>query len=395
MKRIYLLYLLVIAISISCSETEEAPFVPETLEEGNLYFSRSKGELETLLSAAGIEGVESYLEYDVDIYQVTYKTEYLGEEITASGIVTFPATEDAVPMLSFQHGTIAAHREAPTQDQSGTYYLLSGMASAGYILLIPDFIGFGSSDDVLHPYYHAELTGSSIVDMLEAARELAIVEGYNFNGDVFLAGYSEGGYATMAAHKMMEENPVPEMELVASAPSSGGYDVKGMQEYFFGLESYHQPFFLAYVALSYKTAYNWSEPLSIFFNEPYASNIPTYFDGSLSGSQINAQLTTTIADYVNADFLNGVDTDATYSKIVDAFEENSLDNWVPTKRMMMYHGTDDITVPYQNSVDTYENFINLGADPSVVTFTDIPGATHGSGAIPYISDIVVKFDNLK
>ena len=37
-------------------------------------------------------------------------------------------------------------------------------------------------------------------------KELADIEGYNFNGDVFLSGYSEGGFATMSAHYNLENN---------------------------------------------------------------------------------------------------------------------------------------------------------------------------------------------
>ena len=43
----------------------------------------------------------------------------------------------------------------------------------------------------------------------------------------------------------------------------------------------------------------------------------------------------------------------------------------PKKKMIMYHGTDDITVPYQNSVDTYNSFISLGADKNIVEFIDL------------------------
>ena len=157
----------------------------------------------------------------------------------------------------------------------------------------------------------------------------------------------------MAGHKMMEETSPSGLNLIASAPASGGYDIKGMQEYFFSQENYHQPYYLGYVALSYKQVYEVSSILTDIFNEPYSTEMPDLFDGSLSGGQINENLTNVMADLLKADILANIDTDPKYKYLNDAFEANSLHEFVPNKKMIMYHGTADITVPYQNSLDTY------------------------------------------
>ena len=199
----------------------------------------------------------------------------------------------------------------------------------------------------------------------------------------------------MAAHRSLEQDPIEGIELVASAPASGGYDVKGMQEYFFSLETYQEPYYLAYVAENYRQIYDWEAPLSDFFQEPYATRIPGLFNGTLSGGQINDQLDTVIADLIQPDLLANIDLDEKYAYIVDAFEENSVHNWVPVTRMFMFHGTADITVPFQNSQDTYNQMIELGASPSILTFTPIEGATHGSGIMPYLVSMMDSFRPLK
>lgn len=388
-------FLLIAALFIqSCSDNEPQPAVPESLVSYEKLFSRSTSEMETLLGIAGLDDLSEFLQYDIQLYSITYRTSLLGEEVIASGLVTFPLTDEAMPMMSFQHGTMTKHSDAPTKDL-GTYGFLSSLASDGYIFLIPDFIGFGSSSDRLHPYYHAESTAASVVDMLGAAAELAIEEGYDFNGKVFLSGYSEGGFATMAAHQLMESNPEEDFLLIASAPASGGYDIKGMQDYFFSLETYQEPYYLAYVAENYRNTYDWEAPLSDFFKEPYAARIPDLFDGSLSGGQINAQLDTVVANLIQADLLQNIDNDPKYDYIVDAFEENSLDEWVPQTRMFLFHGTADITVPFQNSQDTYDRMIDIGTSPNILTFTPIEGATHGSGIIPYLVSMMDVFRPLR
>ena len=80
---------------------------------------------------------------------------------------------------------------------------------------------------------------------------------------------------------------------------------------------------------------------------------------------------------LTSNFRNNIYSDSDLKVIVDAFEENSLDNWVPKTKMLMYHGTSDITVPYQNSVDTYNNFISNGASQSLIEFIPLNGKTKG------------------
>ena len=393
-------YLLLISIGgffflQSCSDEEPAPpLEPTTLVTYDKVLTRSKEEIEILIGVAGVEELKQYMEYDITLYTVTYKTKYLDEEIIASGLIAFPEFTGEIPMLSFQHGTITRHLDAPTSDLN-FYGLLGSFSSAGYIFCIPDLLGFGSSTDILHPYYHYESTADPVVDILMAAKELSEILNYSFNGDVFLAGYSEGGYATMAGHKMMEETSPTGLNLIASAPASGGYDIKGMQEYFFSQENYHQPYYLGYVALSYKQVYEVSNILTDIFKEPYSTEMPDLFDGSLSGGQINENLTNVMADLLKADILANIDTDPKYKYLIDAFAVNSLHEFVPNKKMIMYHGTADITVPYQNSLDTYNSMIQKGASTEILSFIPLEDATHESGVLPYAVHMIEAFDALK
>ncbi len=376
---------------VSCDDYE---IIPVHLDTYLKLYTQDKGQVMYAVQNSPFDDISKYINYGVSLYTITYNTTYKGENIKASGLVAFPETINNVPILNFNHGTTSLHRDAPTEDLF-QYSFFSNAASAGYIFVIPDYLGFGISDDILHPYYRSDITGSTIVDMLRATKELAEIEGYNFNGDVFLSGYSEGGFATMSAHRTLEENNSYGLNLVASAPAAGGYDMTGMLNYFLSLGTYHQPYYLAYVALSYKTSYDWGLQLSDIFNEPYASLIPQYFNGQYSGGEINSVLSYSINLLLNENFRNNFYTDPSLNVVVEAFEENSFNQWVPKTKMLMYHGTADITVPYQNSVDTYNNFIANGVNSSLVEFIPLESHTHSTGALPYILDIFDKFENLK
>jgi pimeloyl-ACP methyl ester carboxylesterase len=397
MKKL-LLRLLVVPVIFIVFSCGDDPVVPErVLVSAENVLMRTASELKSYLTIGGFKIDVNALQYDVDIYKVIYKTNYHDQEINASALVILPKKAPSVGMISFQHGTIAAHSQAPTvvHLSSTELILYSALAAPGFIGVVPDLIGFGASSAVLHPYYIESLTASAVVDAMRAARDLASDKGVVFNGKAFLAGYSEGGYATMAAHKSIEENPIDGFELVASFPASGGYDIKAMQNYFFGLSTYSQPFYIAFVAQAYKTTFNWTQPLSDLFKDPYAERIPALVNGSKTGDEINQQLTPNIPELIQADLLANIDKDSKYKYIVDAFNENSLTDWKPQKRMFMYHGDADVTVPYNNSVGTYNKLIANGASSSVVTFTTLPGKDHGSGVIPYVEAFVAELLKLK
>ena len=92
-----------------------------------------------------------------DMYTITYNTTYKGQNIKASGLVAFPETDQGMPILNFNHGTTSLHADAPTEDL--IQYSFSNAASAGYIFVIPDYLGFGVSDNIVHPYYRSDITG--------------------------------------------------------------------------------------------------------------------------------------------------------------------------------------------------------------------------------------------
>jgi pimeloyl-ACP methyl ester carboxylesterase len=372
-------------LAFSCKE--EDPIPERVLVTADFALSRSASEVRSFLSRSSSLHLDlSVLKYDVDIYKITYKTTYNGQEINASALVSLPLRAPSAPIISFSHGTIAAYTQAPTalEPFDPEAILYSALGAPGMISVAPDLLGFGSSKSVLHPYYVEELTASAVRDAVRAARDLAADKGIAFNGKLFLAGYSQGGYAAMATHKSIEAEPLEGIDLVASFPAAGGYDIKHMQEYFFSLEEYGQPFYLAYVAQAYKTTFGWSQSLSDFFNEPYAARIPSLVNGSKTNNQINDELSYSIPTLVKADLIANIDTNVKYKYIVDAFKENSLTDWKPTIPMHMFHGNSDITVPYNNSVVTYEKLIANGASTSTVTLTSLDGATHTTGIFPYI-----------
>jgi pimeloyl-ACP methyl ester carboxylesterase len=391
--------LVILLVSTRCSDSDQpSPDVPG----GKLIESISAGtttaaSLKLLVSVSGYKIDASILKHDVEVFKVKYRTRFQDEDITASGLILLPQTTESVSMLSFQHGTITLASDAPSVQSTGSFDVLlySAISSAGFVAVIPDMIGFGSSNNTFHPYYVEEPTARAVSDMIVAARELADQKKLAFDGKLFLAGYSQGGYATMAAHKAIESEPIAGMTLIASFPAAGGFDLKAIQEYMFSQTEYADPYYLAYLFNSYQQYYKENNLLKDFFNEPYASVIPGLFDGKHAASSIDAELTTSIKGLVSADILSGMDTQPRFNYIVALLNENSLDNqWYPKTEMYVYHGLDDTTVPYSNSETTYQKLIANGASTEQLHFISLEG-DHGSAIKPYVEDLVPRLMALK
>lgn len=175
--------------------------------------------------------------YSVDAYRVSYLTlDAQGRQILASGLVALPLKPAGAsfPLVSYQHGTIFKDAQAPSNAIAANEPAFV-MASLGAIVIAADYVGYGVSKGAPHPYLHAAATASSVLDLLTAVRSQLARYGINENGQLFLVGYSEGGFATMAAHRSMQSSTsghgVHLVALVGTAPGAGPYNVQSVLDY--------------------------------------------------------------------------------------------------------------------------------------------------------------------
>ncbi|WP_246000602.1 alpha/beta hydrolase family protein [Pontibacter diazotrophicus] len=344
-----------------------------------------KSMLQSVASSQGYATYGNQIKYGVSVYKVIYSTTYQGQDIKASGLICIPqGISTPAPILSAQHGTIFTQNEAPTN-----FTGLSGFelfAAAGYVTLIPDYIGFGESKDVFHPYYDQKHSAMAVVDMIKATKAFAEEQDIQLSDKLFLAGYSEGGYVTLAAQKEIETNPAHGLKVTASAAGAGGYDLTAMLAGVASGEPYTYPSYLAYVLQSYIYTNNWNRPLTEFFQEPYAGKLPSLFNGRNSGGTINRSLTTDPKKLFAPAFFAGLQEADRETALKQALQANSFLDWVPQSPTRLYHGTADNIVPFENSQTTYDRFKAGGATQT--EFIPIKGGTHGSSFVPMLQNLV-------
>ncbi len=317
------------------------------------------------------------------VYSINYKTTFEGTPIVASGLVSVPMGEGPFPMISYQNGTNTLHVNAPSVNPDRIFYrLLEAVASTGFVVAMPDYLGFGSTDNMFHPYLHKNSTVPVVLDMLRAVKELGQLRGVAINDDLFLTGYSMGGWATLQVQKEIETNHSNEFKLKASAPSAGPYDLNFVNNFILNQESYSNPYFLGFVFDSYSNLNAISTSLDQVFNPPYDSLVAVLYDGTLSGEQINSYLTTNITELITEEFLNNQGADTAFSSVYDALEANSIEAWNIKTPTILIHSNGDELVPFQVSQKIYQEFISIGAGNETVRILPLQDLSHVDGIIP-------------
>jgi pimeloyl-ACP methyl ester carboxylesterase len=336
--------------------------------------------------------VASKIKYGVRSHVLVYETTFNGKKVKASGLILVPVgLKGTAPILSLQHGTTFLKRDAPSLSQN--YYGMEFFAAAGYVTLIPDFLGYGESAKLFHPYYHEQSSALTVIDMIHAAKEFLVKEKINVNEDLFLAGYSEGGYVTLATAHAIDVDPQHKLKVKAVAAGAGGYDLKGMLKEVTTQNNYAYPGYLAFVLMSYNSTYNWNKPLDSYFNPKYAKALEEYMDGTHDGWFVNTKLTTSISGLFNPTFYESLEQKTGALELKKALVENSIDGWNASFPVRLYHSRKDEIIPYANSESMLADFKKAGAKS--VYLVTITGNSHASSFMPMIQAFVPWFEELR
>ena len=318
-------------------------------------------QLNFVLAIAGIETIQA--SQSTRVFKVLYETvDAQGNSVQASGQVSFPSDAgEALPLVSYQHGTVVDPDDVPsryslTQLESIVPVI---MASNGYVGIAPDYLGLGDSGG-FHPYIIAKPSATCVVDLIRAAKTLADQESYQLNDQLFLFGYSEGGYVTMAAHQELEALHADELPVTASIPMAGPYDVSGvLVDTMLSDRSYSNPFYLMYVILAYHDNYGLFDDPSEVFAEPYAQRVRDFLSGSSTLDDLQNQMPKVPKTMLNPAFLQAFSNDSEHS-FRTLLRQNDLIQWAPQAPMKLIHCGGDLTVPFENSQLAYNSFTQAG-----------------------------------
>ena len=189
--------------------------------------------------------------YDLRIFRIEYLTENnAGQEIIASGLVLIP---NALPchttMAVYCHRMVLDEVQPPLHEVPSNFnfdnansndffniekVIALGLASDGYVTVLPDYIGLGQADlegNINHLFLDKRTQATATLDAIRAARQLINSLGYYLpNENLYLTGYSQGAHAAMSTLEYInDENLKQEFRFVNAVLSSGPYDLGGVQ----------------------------------------------------------------------------------------------------------------------------------------------------------------------
>jgi len=324
------------------------------------YFtSATKADFRKVMKDHHVPKMFAKARYDVDVYDITYMTKwYDGTSIKASGLYFVPKNfKGAMPQVVYHHGTRI--KPGRIQNLGGEEYMCMAMAVDGYIVLMPDYIGLGNGEK-FHLYQLAESIGQAAVDMIIAVRELNKKLDILTNEQLFLTGYSEGGYATLATQKMIQEKYSDEIKVTASSAMSGAYDMAGAQsEVMF--RPYSQPHYLPFLLKSYNEVYKVvGNDINVIYKHPYDTLIPKLFDGKHGIGDINRALPEVPKNMIRDTFINLFVNDPNFA-FIKALKANNVYDWKPEKPVQLCYCKADEQVTYKNSLIAYRKMRENGS----------------------------------
>ena len=320
--------------------------------------------------------------------KITYlypSTDVKGDSITLSAVAFWlgyydnGVWNDLKPenICLMEHYTITSDAEAPSNG-----YALEMFITGNALTIMPDYIGYGITKEIPHPYLNHDVCAINSIDALTYGYALFNDESkYGISPDwkLYLAGASQGAANAVAVHKYMDTNPelAEEWHFASTNCSSGPYSpVVTIDKYLAdGKVAYPVVF-----PLVMKTMFDSYPEIMAGFTEEmvYSHNylaVKDEIDRMLAGKEHNTAainqvfiekvrktVDETLAD--NEIYLTDIlspemlDKESPICKaLYQCLEKNDLTKgWTPVHPMKLHYSSQDMVVPQENSLAILEAF---------------------------------------
>ena len=210
----------------------------------NVYWYNCKNNINNLLEYTGIniESKTDFITNNVESvigYKVKYTTlDLAGESHQVSGSVLMPVSQGKLRgVVIVYHHTVLDKHNVPSNFKKDFFnqseMLAATMATSGYVVVMPDYIGLGDDESSVHPYIlYPEINAISGIYMLKLIPQLNESLNYsliNRKVPLYISGYSEGASYALWATKILQDNSKILSNygyiLRRSAPISGAYNI--------------------------------------------------------------------------------------------------------------------------------------------------------------------------
>ena len=383
-------------------EKRSRDIIPKGLSTGKLI-GKNVGDdiIDWLLNVIVSRLLKSFYN-EVELIKVTYQSTdpTCKQSCNLSGLIIIPKSQNIqirVPIIGYQHATQIVRKLAPSCFNKNKpldfMEVIIGMLYAseyGSVVAMCDYQGMGDDDAHDHPYVNGNPIAKAAADLILTTKNSLNKYNIIWNNKLYLVGYSEGGYATMATTKEIIENPkYSDFKITQVAPMAGPHSLSYvMRNLMTRTEEYGDGYFLPMTMRGFLSAYGSSYGNGIFTKEKAVKNefynVWDMADGYHSAEEVNAAMPKVPRDILTDEMLNQLS-----SNDLPAFQalfQNDRDNWKLNNviDLRFYHGENDDRVPFQNSVIAKNNFSKQGFSFPIVPMFHLPflKSIHLGAAMP-------------
>lgn len=325
------------------------------------------------------------------LYRLRYWTEFRGQPVVASGLVSMPSEGQLRGVVLYAHGTTMTRALSPSRpDRADGNEETAIFAGNGYLVLLPDYIGLGDSP-LRQAYSIVRPQVDASIDMLRAVRALAVRESWEWNSSLLLMGFSQGGQTVAGLHRSLEQAPLDGYFLRGTVAVAGPHDLRRLSVAKTNLPDAEELINVGYLAFAVSAyADYYGVPLESAMTPVYARQSVEAFDGDKSLEEIISLLPSDARLLFQPDFLRSLQANED-NWLTRALDENETFAWVPRAPIRIVYGEADTNVPAMSSRALYDYAHPRGG---AVTLHNMGATDHMTTAALSYAPTLVWFDDL-
>ena len=307
----------------------------------------------TLPRACVTDSIPVWLFPDYMNYVFNYPSvDPYGNPCTLSGTITVDKSYalEGKPykgILLYNHFTIYETTQTPSR---GAVEFPTGAAFTHFIVVSPDYYGFGITEKEPQAYCISRVNGRNSLDAYLAAKRLIEDLEVKKNDDFIIAGYSEGGQTSMSVLREISERH-PEVKVKRAFVGDGPYDINSMYDAIAKGDT-EMPSTVCNVLWAYNHFFQLGYDIHDYLKDPVAANFDEWFLSkkykrkALDEELIKTKKTSDICTPAVLDNSSPLSL-----RFKGAFSKDALTSgWTPRSDfdIMLFHDTKDDVVPVDN-----------------------------------------------
>ena len=280
-----------------------------------------------------------------------------GKPATISGVIIIPAeiADDTAPcdgIMLLNRATLSSIDDAPS---TGNAQLLNGLIAnplkPNYILVMSDFIGYGSSKDYPSFYHSGDVNARNSLDGLLAAKQLLNDEAISQGKYLFNLGFSQGGSETLYVAKLRDME-YKDKGITFTKTFAGG----GPTDYVVAYREYVERDWcedckdVVMMLISAVENLHLKIDYKDLFKEPLASGAKEYVKTKSKGTlgDYGVSMKDSLSHLIQPAYMN-LESDEAKALIEELKKINLMNGWEPdtTQKYFIEHSRHDDFVPIQ------------------------------------------------